>query len=154
MSGITKWDKALLGKKGRETVAKYEATIADLNADLRQAEHERNVLRNARLCKATCRDQKERLKRENADLRARLAAEKERAEAAVKDLKAIATYYDSCLCCKDYTAGLVAKSTCCSGWEWRGDRETEESKRIATPACGIGVSPQDMGGDHGTEGER
>jgi len=53
-------------------IERLETTIADLKADLRQAEHERNVLRNARLCKATCRDQKERLKRETADLRARL----------------------------------------------------------------------------------
>ena len=115
MSGITKWDKALLDGKGRRVAAKYEATIADLNADLRQAEHERNVLRNARLCKATCRDQKERLKRENADLRDRLAAEKNRADAAEKCIEDVETYLE--LLQPKYIRKTINL--------WRGDHGTE-----------------------------
>lgn len=54
------------------------------------------------------------------------AALREKLEAAVRDIKAMAKHYDSCLFCKDYTSGLVAKSTCCRGYAWRGGQEGAE----------------------------
>ena len=35
---------------------------------------------------------------------------------------------ESCFFCKDYTPGLVAKSTCCSGYKWRGEQKGEEDE--------------------------
>ena len=45
--------------------------------------------------------------------------------AAVRDIKAMAKHYNSCLFCKDYTNGLAAKTTCCRGYEYRGGQGME-----------------------------
>ena len=66
------------------------------------------------------------LKKDCYNLKAETAALREKLAAAVRDIKAMAKHYDSCLFCKDYTSGLVAKSTCCRGYEWRGGQEGAE----------------------------
>lgn len=68
------------------------------------------------------------LRTENAALREKLEVANKRADAAIRDIKTMAKQYDSCLFCKDYTSGLVAKSTCCRGYEWHGEQGTEDKK--------------------------
>ena len=70
----------------------------------------------------------ERIEAENADLRAQLAAEKKRADAAVKDITHI------CRTCKHAYANrgehcrvahYEKNNLRCKNWEWRGDHGTE-----------------------------